>query len=910
MMTTSIFSRKGTAWSALLPLLAAALFLPSFADEPGLVNISIEDGLSQNAVTSILADRRGFIWFGTAGGLNRYDGNDFKVYNQGNGPGCLSHDQVNCMARDEDGTFWIGTTGGGLNHFDPLGGTFSRYRSLAGDGNSLSDDSIRALLPTGNGILWIGTDNGLNRFDSGSGRFTRYLWARESSELGAGNAIYSLYRDRGGVIWAGSGDGLYRFDGSRQTMERFAADRGDRNARQHNQVNAIFEDDRGTLWLGTEAGLVRFDRQGGTFRCRMESATVLPHLYRSRIFAIVPDTQGRVWVATESGLYLFPRQDLLAIYFHAGAVPQRLLMNRFVISVFQDREDVIWAGTLGGIFKYDMRTRQFSMHGAEIANRERGSGTFSVLAACRDAGGDLWIGTYKHGLFRVRGGLDERVMRVPFPGNPQDERNLAVSALLPGRDRILWVGTSRGLYAYDLERNAFRAHFAHGPAPGSLSHDQVAALFEDRSGRLWIGTQDGLNLLQRARGTFTTYRLGPHPVAASGRNSVTAICQDRQGFVWIGTHGGGLSRFDAELGVFNRSFRHHEGDDASLGSDVVHCLLEDSRGRFWVGTNSGGLNLLDRASGRFTVFSTEDGLANNDIQGMLEDRQGHLWLSTNRGLCRFDPQAKSARNYTTRDGLQGDEFMPMSFYKAGDGEMFFGGTNGLTRFFPEDIKGNPHLPPVVITGVEVFNSGQKLAGDIGRVQKLNLGPQDRIVSFSFAALSFSDPKRNRYAYQIEGLNDDWVQIGNRHEITVSNLRPGSYVFRVRGSNNHGVWNEQGAALAITMRRPWWQSWWFRLPALLMLLGLGFVWKRTQTRRQAARIRTEAAMDKFCEKHEVSPREREILLLLLKGMSNKEIEEALFISMGTVKNHVYSIFQKIGVRNRPQLITLFKNLQVK
>jgi DNA-binding CsgD family transcriptional regulator len=443
-----------------------------------------------------------------------------------------------------------------------------------------------------------------------------------------------------------------------------------------------------------------------------------------------------------------------------------------------------------------------------------------------------------------------------------------------------------------------------------LSHDQVAVLFEDRSGRLWVGTQDGLNLLDRTRGAFTVYRSAPQPVAASGRNSMTAIYQDRQGFLWVGTQGGGLNRFDAERGIFDRNYRHRESDDASLGSDIVHCLLEDSLGRFWIGTNSGGLNLLDRASGRFTVFSTEDGLANNDVQGMLEDRRGQLWLSTNRGLCRFDPQVKSVRNFTTRDGLQGDEFMPMSFYKAGDGEMFFGGTNGLTRFFPENIKGNPFMPPVVLTGVEVFNSGRKLTGDFRRGQRLTLGPQDRSVSFTFAALSFSDPRRNRYAYKIEGLNDEWVHIGGRHEVTISNLRPGKYVFRVKGSNNHGVWNEQGAALAITMRASWWQSWWFRVPAFLLLLGLFAYWRRTRTRRLAARIHTLAAMDKFCDGHDVSPREREILILLLKGKSNKEIEEALFISMGTVKNHVYSIFQKIGVRNRAQLITLFKNLQVK
>jgi len=252
----------------------------------------------------------------------------------------------------------------------------------------------------------------------------------------------------------------------------------------------------------------------------------------------------------------------------------------------------------------------------------------------------------------------------------------------------------------------------------------------------------------------------------------------------------------------------------------------------------------------------------------------------------------------------------MSCYKSGAGELFFGGPNGLTCFFPQDIRDNPHVPPVVITDVEVFNHRRSLSGDFKRLGRLRLGPGDRIVSFAFAALSFSDPRRNRYAYRIEGLDDEWIDIGNRHEVTVSNLRPGSYVFRVKGANNHGVWNEQGAALAITMSSPWWQSWWFRLPVFLLLLLALIQWNRSRTRRMAARIRTEAAMDKFYEKHGISEREKEILMLVLRGKSNKEIEDALFIAMGTVKNHIYNIYQKVGVKNRAQLMTLFKNLQVK
>ncbi len=909
----TVLAGRGRLARNILSLLLAlsSLDLAAASSDPKFETISIEDGLSQNIVTSILSDRRGFLWVGTDGGLNRYDGHGCKIFmHRRRSRSCLSHDRINCMVEDEDGTFWIGTTNGGLNHFDPLNEEFTSYRSVPGDPGSLSDDSLRVMLPAGDRMLWIGTDNGLNHFDGRTGKFTRYLYAREVSELSARNAIYCLHRDGNGTIWIGSGDGLYRFVPAGKSFDRFAIDSTERNSLLHNQVNAIFEDPHGTLWLGTEGGLVRFDKQSGAFQSREETDSALPHLYRSRIFCIFPDKQNRVWVGTESGLYVFSRRDLVEIYFQARAIPKRLLMNRFVITVYQDREDIIWAGTVSGMLKCDLRSQQFSMFGSEIVGKERGTAIFPVVAMCRDARGGLWVGTYKNGLIRLSGGLDESIMIVPFPGNRQDLKAMTIPALLIGSGQVLWIGTNRGLYEYDLVQGTFRGHYAHGPAAGSLSHDQVTALCEDRAGRLWVGTQDGLNLLERSRRVFTVHRQELRRIESAGGNSITDICQDRQGALWIGTYGGGLNSFDPEQGRFVRNYRHRQGDDGSLNSDKIYCLLEDRRGRLWVGTNSGGLSRLDRASGRFTNFTSEDSLVNNDIMGMLEDRQGNLWLSTNRGLCRFDPQRHVAKNFTARDGLQADEFMPMSYYKAENGEMFFGGINGLTGFFPDNIADNPYLPPVIITGVEVFSRDQKLSGDFSRMRELKLGPKDRIVSFAFAALSFSDPQRNQYAYKIEGLNSDWIQIGNRHEITVSNLRPGSYVFRVKGSNNHGLWNEQGASLPILMRPPWWQSWWFRVPAFLLLLSFFIALNRTRTRRLAARIRTEAAMDKFFDKYDISQREKEIIHLLLKGRSNKEIENELFIAMGTVKNHIYSIYQKIGVRNRAQLITLFKNLQVK
>jgi ligand-binding sensor domain-containing protein/DNA-binding CsgD family transcriptional regulator len=907
-----ITGRAGRAISLVLLLLAVLpAGLPGAFDDLRFQNLSVEDGLSQNTVNCMLRDRNGFMWFGTEEGLNRYNGYDFKVYRYcRHHSDCLGHDRVTCLVEDKDGSFWIGTNGGGLDHFDAAREHFDHFRSRSGDERSLSNDSIWAILPDGDGIFWIGTQNGLNRFDSRRGIFRRYLYAPERSDLNSRNTIYALQKDEAGMIWIGTAGGLVRFDPGRGEFANFQVVGTDPDASRHDEINALFDDGQGTLWLGSEAGLGTFTKASRAFTFKAEGSQPLPRLYHGRILNMFHAEDGHFWVACEAGLYVFPSLDLLAIYFRAGALPQRLLKDKFVFSSYQDPAGILWAGSINGIYKYDLRVRQFSQYGSELGGKESKGSFFWVTAVSQDRRGRLWLGTYKKGLFGFIPGLEGKKITLALPGDDPQGRETIITALYVDRDQVLWIGTDRGLVVYDIETARFLGHYRAGTAPGSLSHDGISAMLQDRSGRLWVGTNNGLNLFDPQRRTFTVYRHEASLPQVIGRDFITAFCQDREGVIWVGSLGDGLSRFDPASGGFLPGYRHRDGDLSSLGSDTIYCLLEDSRGRLWVGTNSGGLNLLDRTSGKFTNFSCEDGLPNNSILGMLEDRQGDLWLSTSRGICKFSPEGQVPWNFTYRDGLQGNEFMPRSYFHGAAGEMFFGGARGVTGFFPEEIKLNPHVPPVAITAVSVFNRNLNLGGDIGRLKMLELGPKDTVVSIAFAALSYSDPQRNRYAYKIDGLNKDWIQIGNRHEITLSNLLPGSYVFRVKGSNNHGVWNEQGATLAFIMRPPWWQTWWFRLPVFLSLL-LAFVqWNRSRARRMAARIRTEASMEKFFEKYQISQREKEIIHLLLKGKSNKEIEDALFIAMGTVKNHVYSIYQKIGVRNRAQLLTLFKNLQVK
>jgi DNA-binding CsgD family transcriptional regulator len=383
--------------------------------------------------------------------------------------------------------------------------------------------------------------------------------------------------------------------------------------------------------------------------------------------------------------------------------------------------------------------------------------------------------------------------------------------------------------------------------------------------------------------------------------------EDQSGTLWIGTYGGGLNRFDRQAGTFTR-FRHDPADPFSLSNDFVFCIHEDRAGDVWIGTWGGGLNRLDRGKGSFRHFTMVDGLASNAIIGILEDKSGNLWLSTSEGLSRFTPSTGQVRNFDASDGLQGREFLGGAAYQNAGGEMFFGGTNGFNAFFPQNIYDNWYVPPVRITSFKVLNKEVQLAKPVWETAEIVLSPRDYLFSLEFAALDYSAPEKNKYAYKLEGLTADWIETDARRRLaSFSLLPPGRYVFRVKGSNSDGLWNDQDVSLVIRMRGPWWRSWWF-LALLAALVALSACqWSRTRIRRQARRARTEAARDQVFAKVNISPREKEIVQLLLKGRSNKEIAAELFIELSTVKIHVHHVFRKLAVRNRAQLLRLFQNL---
>jgi signal transduction histidine kinase/FixJ family two-component response regulator len=405
-----------------------------------------------------------------------------------------------------------------------------------------------------------------------------------------------------------------------------------------------------------------------------------------------------------------------------------------------------------------------------------------------------------------------------------------------------------GLNKFDRSTQSFTHYKADPDNPNSLSRDLIWTIYTDRQGVLWIGTlSGGLNAFDPKTETFTRYAADPSDPQSLSHKSVKALYEDRSGTLWVGTDGGGLNRFDRET----QTFTHYKADPDiphSISNDRIKAIQQDRTGALWIGTGN-GLNRFNQTDERFTHYHERDGLPNDVIYGILEDGDGDLWLSTNRGLSRFNPRTETFKNYDVRDGLQSNEFNAGAFHKSASGEMFFGGVHGVSAFYPERIKDNSYLPPVVLTDFLIFNESVPVGQDsplsqsISEVKEIVLSHEDRVFSFEFAALNYIIPEKNQYAYIMEGVDLDWVYSGDRRFVTYTNLDPGRYTFKVKGSNNDGVWNEAGVSVNIVITPPFWETVWFRAGMLLVIATtiVGTYYLRVATiKRQQQVLETQVA----------------------------------------------------------------------
>jgi ligand-binding sensor domain-containing protein/DNA-binding CsgD family transcriptional regulator len=887
--------------------------------------ITSDSGMATEWVNAIFQDRLGFMWFGSNLGVARHDGIHYQVFRRANTlPDPLSNDYILAMAQDDAGDLWLGTRKG-LNRFHYASETFSVLLHDPRDPGSLNGNVIMdvARWSSRPGFLWVATaDGGLGLLDLKTGRCKSYLGATSRPGAPGSGDVRRVFEDSRKRIWVATAGGLQRFVPETESFEAFRHDAQRADTISDDDVKTIFESPGrpGILWVGTGGNcLNRFDSQRRSWQRFTLPVAATPNPLGNGVGFIsdYPADPELLLVGSWQGLYLF----------HTGRNSwQRVILrdqfrqtgdrnDEFVKGVFRDRSGVCWISIAGrGILKFIPQPAFFRSHVNSGTVGDPASRN-DFLSMAEDPDGRLWLGTYGAGLFRFSPGADsfEHFDLGPAMGLGTDFAFVTTLCATPHGE--LWAATLGGLVRLVPRSGDQEVFPARAGDPAALGFNRVASILEDSQDDVWIGSDFCLLRWDRPTRTFKRYLHDPGDPGSLSGSHVNPILEDRAGNVWVGTENG-LNLYDRSRDRFTRYFLDPP-DPSKETQNYVMILCEDRHGRLWVGT-SNGLNLLERteAGVRFQHYSSPGSTLRNFILGIVEDDAENLWIGSAGGLSRFDMRTGTFSLYDSRDGVPPYKFNYGSCLRSRSGEFYFGEAGDMVSFKPWLARFNRYVPPLAFTAIQVWRRPLPIGGGSPLSRSITLAPDlvlpydQNSLAVSFAALSYIRPDNNQYAYRLDGRDGAWREIGFEHAVTLDNLKPGSYRLRVRGSNNEGIWNLAGISLALRIRPPFWQTGWFR--ALLALaFGVMFVlWNRSRSRRLAERIRTEAAMEHHLDKCHVSPREREIIQLLLKGKSNKEIEDALFISMGTVKNHVYNIFQKLGVKNRGQLAALFKNLRVK
>jgi ligand-binding sensor domain-containing protein/signal transduction histidine kinase len=699
----------------------------------------------------------------------------------------------------------------------------------------LSQVACSAIIQDSKGFLWIGTQDGLNRFDGYT--FTHFKHIPHDSASISDNYILSLYEDNQGNLWVGTyGGGLNLYDYSTKSFTHFKNDPLEKGTLSHNDVFSIFQDKQGSLWVSTRDGLNRYDYSTKRFIHFKSDPQEKGTLSNNDVRSIFQDNQGNLWVGTQGGgLNLYDYSTESFIHFKNDPQKKGTLSNNYIFSITQDKQGNLWVGTFGGgLNLYDYSTINFT-HFKNDPQEKRTMSNNDVRSIFQDKQGNLWVGTWGGGLNLYDYSTESFTY---FKNDPQEKGTLSnnnVRSIFQDNQGNLWVGTyGGGLNLYDYSTESF-THFKNDPQEkGTLSNNNVQSISQDKQGNLWVGTLDGLNLYDYSTKSFTHFKNDPLEKGTLSHNDVLSVFQDKQGNLWVGT-GGGLNLYDYSTKSFMH-YQHDSNNPNSISHNDVEHISEDKEGNLWITCFGGGINKFNPKTGIFTRYLQADGILPTDgCSCALPDDKGILWVSTVNGFLSFNPQTNEAIYYDEKDGLQGLGFNVGSCFKAKDGTMYFGGINGFNAFHPDSIQQSKYMPPVQLTNFQLFNKDvplnhqvtdslkenllYTLPKNITYMEKLILPHDAYVMSFEYASLDFPIAERNNYMYKLDNFDSEWNKVGTQRKATYTNLSPGDYVFRVRGTNNDGVWSDNEVALPITITPPWWLTWWAK--TLWVSLFLGF-----------------------------------------------------------------------------------------
>lgn len=867
-----IFSKLKTIDFLLAIAMIVAMHLPLLAQNNMYFDhIDSEHGLSQNDVNCIYQDQEGFMWFGTHDGLNKYDGYNFKVYTPDfKGEGSISSNLIYSMTGDVNGNLWIGTTGSGLNFFDKSTGKFIQYKHDKDNFKSLSSNTVSKVIVDMNNRLWVATSNGINMADLNTQNdqieFQRYYptaWDNFNKH------ISGVFEDSNGGIWAGGVSDLFKLSRDSEGALYFKS-MNEIIDLPHSNVRSIKEDGLGRLILSTENGIFVQNTTGGSLK--------VLKVYDGDFSDFTIDGNNNLWVGSDFGLWYFENlkngetQLKLKQKFVYEAINQNGISKNIIRSVFIDRTGVLWVGTNGGgVNKFDPNRKKFR-HFKQTLNPTSLSYD-KIRVIYEDSFGSLWIGTEGGGLNMLAKQYDNGEYSN-FQSFNKVLKAFAIAEIQEGDQRSLLIGAENkpGLYKIDIAKGKRITEKDFKPIP-EIEYS-VFSLLADKNGTVWIGTYNGgFHRWEKAIGggyKKSKFVHDQYDEVSVSDNIIRDIFEDSKGNIWFAT-GNGLSKLPEkekykELPKFE-NYRNIPGDSTSLSHNYILTIFEDSNGVIWIGTFGGGLNRMDYVvesnSYQFKDFSEKDGLSNNVIKGILEDDNNNLWISTNKGLSKFDPRNSVFKNYDLNDGLQSNEFQELACLKRKNGEMLFGGINGINVFNPGDIEDNNIPPETVLTSFSIFNQPIEIGAEMnGRIimdkplnelDELKLKYEENSFSFEFAALHYAAPKKNNFAYMLEGFDKDWIYTSSEKRFaTYTFLEPGTYTLKVKASNNDGVWDETPSKINLTIIPPIW-----RTPIAFLFYGLlvlGFIWLLIRIKL----IRTR-------EKHQLE-------LEHLENVKNEEIQQ--------------------------------------
>ncbi len=893
-------------------LLAAALCLRGQTDLFLEVDqISGADARMPKDVHAVLLDGTGYLWIGSAQGLARYDG--YRVIPFRIDAGLAADPAVRSLCQAPGGRLWLATSAG-LVRYDPASGRAERFRHAAGRPGSIGSDDLTCLheAHAQPGRLWIGSAAGtLDALDVETGRIRRL-----APPTGLG-AVHGLDSDPAGVLWIAAAGGLFHY---LPAEERIVADplpAAVLPSPRPAAVSALWCDPAapGRLWLSAPgAGLLRFSPAAGAWqRCLGEAGDGAPAPGDLRVNAIAPfPGEGRgLLLGTEGGLFHYDPESRRCRVVPLIVDGKLLRAGRVIQCVQRDRNGLYWIGSRGeGLCKWSRLRKNFRAHLPYGEGESAGSGLGPLpsplanwVTSFQDRRGDgIQLTTYGGGvlLFDRRNGSFRRLLLDR--GRPGRKLNQFITDSRIDREGRLWFLTGEGLARCAADGRLQRL-FAISSDPG----DEILtfAFDIDRRGQAWIGTDRGLARLDPERGSLRRYRHDFRDPRSLSHDRVNAVLEDDSGAVWAGTDDG-LDLYRPQEDRF-AVFRNNPGDADSLASSQVNFLMQDSRGRLWVCT-AGGIDLLERRDGRvvfrhFPAPGSEP--AQRLVLSLVEETPRSLWAGTSAGLARFEPERGTYTFYDRRDGVEA-EGLAEAFcgLRSGDGELFFGGRRGFFRFRSEEIALNRRPPGLVTTGYRIYDTPEAAAAGemVPFAPTAGSIPGRKVVRIEFAALDFTRPDKNQYAFRLEGVDKDWVYQGTTRVVELPSLPVGAYTLRVKAANNEGVWNEIGETMPIRVRPRPWEPW--LLPGLgaLALAAGAVTWALLRRRRRRLlRAAVPGNLDRVLEKFSISRREGEIVRLLLAGKSNKQIEDELYIAMATVKIHVHNIYRKVEVGSRLQLV---------